>query len=240
VIGALLAWSAAPSAPILPKGRSESGPRLSQSVSYPSCAGPTARSLPPSVARGTRRTLDVVAGPVTTIRRDSALAGLPRNPLQLASIGLPPRLAARGHVVIALPQTDGPVDEFPHDVGVAGMPMGLGDHMDEDPVQCHLAAVVRLPGHVARRIQRQSLNRGIRVGVVTLTSARHMMWGIRPHFWPEMHAQWQETGRKPASSGEWATNICPNGRSCDNAPTTGAPAGASPVSDPQTPGGAQP
>jgi len=39
-------------------------------------------------------------------------------------------------------------------------------------------------------------------GVVTLTSARHVMWGIRPHFWPEMHAQWQETGRKPASSGE--------------------------------------
>ncbi len=21
------------------------------------------------------------------------------------------------------------------------------------------------------------------------TSARHVMWGIRPHFWPEMHAQ---------------------------------------------------
>jgi hypothetical protein len=41
--------------------------------------------------------------------------------LQPASIGLPPRRVAGRHVVVPVPQSYGPIDEFPDDIGMPGM-----------------------------------------------------------------------------------------------------------------------
>ncbi len=70
--------------------------------------------------------------PVRRPRMGSALAGVLRHALQPAPVALPPRLVARCHVVVAVPQPDGPVDEFPDDVSMPGVPVGLGDHVYQD------------------------------------------------------------------------------------------------------------
>ncbi len=49
----------------------------------------------------------------------------------------------------------GAVDQLPYDNGVPGVPMGLGDHVHEDPVQGHLATLRRPPGHLPDRVQRR-------------------------------------------------------------------------------------
>src|ERR1022692_1169077 len=69
----------------------------------------------------------------------SAWADLLGHALQAAPVVLPPRLVPGRHVVVAIPQPDGPVDEFPDDIGVPRVPVSLGDHVDQDPVQRHLA-----------------------------------------------------------------------------------------------------
>src|SRR5207253_1428240 len=78
----------------------------------------------------------------------SGLARLPRCALEPAPVGHAPRLVAGRHVAAALPQPDGPVDELPDDVGVAGVAVGLGDHVYDDPVQRHLAPVLGPPRHL--------------------------------------------------------------------------------------------
>jgi len=72
-------------------------------------------------------------------------------------------LVARSQVVVALLQAGGAVDQFPDDVCVPGVPIGLGDHVDQDPVQSHCAVFFRPPWHVADRVQRQRVDRGVRV-----------------------------------------------------------------------------
>ena len=49
------------------------------------------------------------------------------------------------------------------DVGVAGVPMGLGDHVHEDLVQRDLAPLPRPPRHLADGIQPQRVDRGVRM-----------------------------------------------------------------------------
>ena len=64
------------------------------------------------------------------------------RPLDSAPVVLPPGLVADGHVVVVRPHPDGPVDELADDVRVPGVPVGLGDHVHQDLVQCHLGAIV--------------------------------------------------------------------------------------------------
>jgi len=80
-----------------------------------------------------------------------------------APLVLPPRLVAWRQVVVAVSQSCGPVDELPDDIRVAGMPISLGDHVYQDPVQRHLVPVVRPPRHMAECVQRQRVDRRVRV-----------------------------------------------------------------------------
>src|SRR6202022_186622 len=91
------------------------------------------------------------------------LAALERRALEAAPVALPPRLVARRHVVVAVTQTSGAVDELADDVGLPGMPVGLGDHVDQDLVERHLAPVIRPPRHMTDRIQRERADNGVGV-----------------------------------------------------------------------------
>jgi hypothetical protein len=63
---------------------------------------------------------------------------------------LPPHLVCGGHEVVTRAQPDGPVDEFPDDVGVPGVPVSLGDHVDQDPVQTSPGGVLVATGRRGR------------------------------------------------------------------------------------------
>src|SRR5680860_1423213 len=65
----------------------------------------------------------------------SAPAGFLRYALQLVAVSLPPPLVSWRHVVVAVTQPGCSVDELADDVGVTGVPIGLGDHVHEDAVQ---------------------------------------------------------------------------------------------------------
>jgi len=69
-------------------------------------------------------------------------------------------------VVIVGLQPSGPIDEFTDEIGMPGVPVGLGDHVHEDLMERHLSAVGWPPRHVADRIQVQRLDRliGVRPG----------------------------------------------------------------------------
>jgi len=60
-------------------------------------------------------------------------------------------------------QPGGPVDELADDIGMPSVPVGLGHHVDQDPVQGHLLPAGWPPRHVADRIQAQRLDRLVRV-----------------------------------------------------------------------------
>jgi hypothetical protein len=104
----------------------------------------------------------------------SGRAGLPRGALQPTSVTLPPGLIAGRHVVVVLPEPDGAVDELPDDVGVAGVPVGLGDHVREDPLQRDLAPLLRPPRHLTDGIQRQGVDRGVRMGPDTVVQTNDL------------------------------------------------------------------
>jgi hypothetical protein len=61
------------------------------------------------------------------------------------------------------PQTHCTVDELSDDVRMAHVPVGLGDHVHEDPVQGDLTARSFPPGHLSRSVQRQRLDGLVRV-----------------------------------------------------------------------------
>src|SRR5580658_910924 len=84
--------------------------------------------------------------------------------LQPVPVADPPRLIPRREVAVVGPQPSGPVDEFPDNVGLPGVPVGLGDHVHQDPVQRDLTAPFLPPRHVADRVQPQRADRGVRVG----------------------------------------------------------------------------
>src|SRR5689334_24646696 len=90
-----------------------------------------------------------------------ARAGLARGALEPAPVGLPPRLVACRHVVVALTQAGRAVDELADDIGLPGVPVGLGDHVDQDLVQGHLAAALRPPGDMADVVQRERADGGV-------------------------------------------------------------------------------
>ena len=92
-----------------------------------------------------------------------ALAGLAGRALEPAPVALPPGLVARSHVVVAFPQAGGAVDELADDVGLPGVPVGLGDHVDQDLVQRHLAPALRPPRHMTDRVQRERADGGVGV-----------------------------------------------------------------------------
>jgi DNA-binding MarR family transcriptional regulator/GNAT superfamily N-acetyltransferase len=82
--------------------------------------------------------------------------------LQLGAIAIPPGLVARRQVVVLLAYSGGAVDELADEVGVPGVPVGLGHHVHQDLVQRDLT-VVSPPGHVANRVQAQRADRGVGV-----------------------------------------------------------------------------
>jgi hypothetical protein len=55
------------------------------------------------------------------------------------------------------------VDEFPDDVGMPGVPVGIGDHAHHGMVQRHLVSLTRPPRHPADRVQLQRVDRRVRV-----------------------------------------------------------------------------
>ena len=119
-----------------------------------------------------RRRVGSLAGALACrVRAHSLLADFVRrdpvsflgHTFQAAPVAFPPRLVTLCHVVVAAAQPGGAVDELTDDVGLAGMPVGFGDHMDQDLVQRHLAPVFRPPRHVAHRVQGQRADRGVRV-----------------------------------------------------------------------------
>src|SRR6266550_2783770 len=82
-----------------------------------------------------------------------ARACLARGALEPAPVALPPRLVAGRHVVVALTQAGRAVDELADDIGLPGVPVGLGDHVDQDLVQRHLAAALRPPRDMTDVVQ---------------------------------------------------------------------------------------
>jgi DNA-binding MarR family transcriptional regulator/GNAT superfamily N-acetyltransferase len=91
--------------------------------------------------------------------RRTRLAGRFLKPVPVAD---PPGFIPRCEVAVVGPQPGGPVDELPDDVGLTGVPVGLGDHVHQDPVQRDLAPALLPPRHVADRVQRQRADRGVR------------------------------------------------------------------------------
>src|SRR5919206_1264474 len=59
----------------------------------------------------------------SVIGRGRERAGRAGDALQPVAVVLPPRPVARRHVVVAVEQTHGSVDQLPDDVGVPGMPV---------------------------------------------------------------------------------------------------------------------
>jgi hypothetical protein len=54
-----------------------------------------------------------------------------------------------------------PVEFFTQDVGVAGVPTGFGEHVDEEVEEGHFGVLP--PGHPARRIEREGGHRRVAV-----------------------------------------------------------------------------
>jgi len=68
--------------------------------------------------------------------------------LHLVTVGPPPSPVAGRHAGALLRQTDRPDDEFPDDIGLTGVPAGIGGDADQDVVQAHLVLIWRPPRHV--------------------------------------------------------------------------------------------
>src|SRR4051812_38541871 len=76
-------------------------------------------------------------------------------------VGPPPSVDGR-HVIDLLAVADLAVNELAEYVGVTGVAVGLGGHVDQDLVQGDVAAVAP-PRHPSRRVERQRLDGGVRV-----------------------------------------------------------------------------
>ena len=99
---------------------------------------------------------------------------------------------ALGQVVVVGPQTGRTVDQLADDVGLPGVPIGLGDHVDENPVQCHRPLLLgRPPGHLADRVERQLGDGGVGVRPhppVAILDLRPGLLGRRPQVGVELGA----------------------------------------------------
>jgi hypothetical protein len=94
---------------------------------------------PPSLGRPTRLGTNSAFVSLTALRDNlrrqlvikagSVLIGFPRHALKPIPVVPPPSLVTRRHVVVVDPQPHSSVDQFPDDVGVTGMPIGLSDHV---------------------------------------------------------------------------------------------------------------
>jgi hypothetical protein len=116
-------------------------------------------------ARANRMTNIIVASLyiVPVVGAASFLAGLLRHALQPVAVRLPPLAVACRHVVVVFAQPHRPVDEFPDDIGVAGVPVCLGDHVHQDLMQRHIGPLVRPPWHPTGGVQGQGVDGGVRV-----------------------------------------------------------------------------
>jgi hypothetical protein len=82
--------------------------------------------------------------------------------------------------------------------------MGLGDHVHEDPLQRDLAPLPRPPRHLADGIQRQRVDRGVRVRPDTVVQANDLLprlLGGGPHVGVGFGAllqPWQRLWERPA------------------------------------------
>src|ERR1039457_4994004 len=88
--------------------------------------------------------------------------GLKRRAFHAVPVAFPPVLVTSRHVVVAVPQPGGPVDELADDVGLAGMPVGFGNDVDEALVQRPLPPLTRPPRHVPKCVQAQRADGGAR------------------------------------------------------------------------------
>ena len=104
--------------------------------------------------------------------------------LQPVPVAHPPRLVPGREVAVVGPQPGRPVDELADDVGLAGVPVGLGDHVHQDPVQRDLTPPLLPPRYVAGCVQGQRADRGVRVRpgpVVQLDDVAAWLLGRGPH-----------------------------------------------------------
>src|SRR5581483_6485704 len=86
--------------------------------------------------------------------------GLACRPLKSTPVLLPPGLVAWCQIVVAIAQARGAVDELADDVGLPGVPVGLGDHVNQDLVQRHRAPLIGPPRDMTHGVQRQRADRG--------------------------------------------------------------------------------
>jgi hypothetical protein len=96
--------------------------------------------------------------------RGSVSAGFLGHPLQLVAVGGPPGLVHRRQVVARLQQPRRPVDDFPNDVGVAGVPLGVHNDMDQDLVQGDLVLTGGPVRDMSDAVEGKGVDGGIRVG----------------------------------------------------------------------------
>ncbi len=89
------------------------------------------------------------------------MVGLACRRLQTVGVLGPPRLIAGSQIVVARFHPRGAVDQLPHDVRVAGVPMGLGDNVNEYLVQRDVATILRPVLHEAGGVQIVLLDRGV-------------------------------------------------------------------------------
>src|SRR3954447_7192988 len=81
--------------------------------------------------------------------------------LQSLAIFLPPPRLHGRHVVVVQPEPGSTVDQLTDDVGLARVPVGLGDHVHQNAVQRDLAAILRPPRHMTDVIEPQRCDGGI-------------------------------------------------------------------------------
>src|SRR4051794_24527523 len=88
--------------------------------------------------------------------------------LEPLAIVLPPHRLGGRHVVVVDAESGSAVDQLADDVGLARVPVRFGDHVHQDAVQRHLAAIIRPPRHVADVVYRERFDRriGMRPGAM--------------------------------------------------------------------------
>src|SRR5437764_10115464 len=94
-----------------------------------------------------RRPYNCAATSVRSIR------GLERYLLEPVAVGPPPPGVLLRHVRVVRAQSRRPVDQLADDVGMSGMPVGLGDDVDEDLVESDLTSLDRPPRHMTDGVE---------------------------------------------------------------------------------------
>src|SRR3954454_20591487 len=81
--------------------------------------------------------------------------------LEPLAIVLPPHRLGGRHVVVVDAEPGSAVDQLADDVGLARVPVGLGDHVHQDAVQRDLTAICRPPRHMTDVVDLERCDGGV-------------------------------------------------------------------------------